>query len=739
MPAPRSAVSAPLLLALALAAPLAVQAQDTPPVPATAPAGYTTDQADEAATLLADKIILTGSDQLIAEGGVEVYYQQNRLTATRITYDRPTDKLTIEGPIRLVQPGETGSVIVADSAELSRDLQNGILIGARMVMARELQLAATQIERRGARITTFDKVVASSCQVCASNPTPLWEIRARRVTHDAVTHQLYFEGAQFRAMGVPLAWVPKLRMPDPGVKRATGFLRPSFRTTSSLGAGLKLPYFITLGDSADLTVTPYLASNYTRTLGLAYRQAFTFGTLSTEGALSQDSIRKGETRGYLFADGRFDLPWDYTLDLQIRTVTDRSYLLNYGITDEDRLWSGLTLQKIKRDEMIWLSAGNTQSIRAGESNSTQPMLSGDFEWARVIRPTGIGGEATLDWSLHAHRRASTQTWDGTDPDNVADGRDMLRASGTADWRRNWLLPAGVLAGAEAQLAFDATAVRQDAAYEGNTLRAQPTLGVELRWPWVKSSGRASHVIEPVAQIVWSPNYLKTTANEDSWLTEFDEGNLFSFSRYPGEDARERGLRANLGLSWTRHDASGWSLGVTAGRIVNLRDLNQFPTGSGLAGKSSDWLLATHLSTAEGLILSNRALFDDNFGVSRDELRLGFAGGKYQVNAGYLWMEANAAENRLTDTNEFLLETGWNWASGWKSTFDTRYDFTADRAAKATFGLQYANECVTVDLSLSRRFTSSSSVKPETDFGLSIQLAGFGGSPASGAAQRVCRR
>jgi len=729
--------SSPVLLAVALA--LASQTGVHAETAAVSPQpGYVATQADEAATLLADRIELTASDQLIAEGSVEVFWKQNRLTASRIVYDKQNDKLTISGPIRLVQPGQTGSVIVAESAELSRDLQNGILIGARMVMARELQLAANRIERKDGVVTTLSEVVASSCRVCANDPTPLWEIRARRITHDANRQQMFFDGAQFRAMGVPLFWFPHLRLPDPTVKRMTGFLQPSFRSTSSLGPGLKVPYFITLGDSADLTITPYLASAHTSTLDLRYRRALSFGTFSIEGAASRDSIRPGETRGYLFSDARFSLPREYQLDVQLRLVSDPSYLLNYGISDDDRLWSGVTLQRVKRDDLFWFRAGNTHSLRSNESNTTQPMLSGDFDRIRVIRPAGIGGEMTLDWALHGHRRSSDASTDGSDADTISDGRDMMRASFVADWRRNWQLPAGMLAATEAQLAFDATAVRQDEDYAGNDLNTLPTFAAELRWPWIKTSGRAAQIIEPIAQIVWSPNDLPNTANEDSWLTELDEGNLFSLSRYPGEDAREQGLRANLGLSWTRQDASGWSLNVMGGRIVRAEDLGQFTTGSGLAGKQSDWLLATHLRSASGFLMSNRALFDDAFAVSREELRLGYDTPDYQIAAGYLWMEANAAESRTTDISELLLETSWDWADGWGSSFNTRYDFTAERAAKAAFGLQYSNECVTVDLSLSRRFTSSTSVKPETSFGLQVTLAGFGGSAASNAAQRVCR-
>lgn len=734
--------SLPMLALVPLATP--VTAQDLPapnqhaPAPAQAPPLAT---AEIPATLLADRVILTGDDRITAEGAVEVFFRGSRLTATRIVYDRSTDQLTIGGPIHLTEPGQRGTIVLADQAQLSADLRDGILTGARLVLARELQMAANSIRREAGRYTHLDQVVASSCQICADRPTPLWEIRARRVTHDAETRQIHFTGAQFRAAGVPLMYLPHLRMPDPTVERMRGLLRPALRTTSSLGTGIKLPYFFPLGETADLTVTPYVATSWTRTLGLRYRQALRRGAFVLDGAVTRDDIREGETRGYLFGDGVFNLPRDYRLGVTLRLTSDRSYLLNYDITEDDRLWSGMTVDRVRADRMIWGRAGHTHTLRDGETDQTQPSLAGDLRWTRIYRPGAIGGELSVTAGVHAHERASNLLADGPDEDSLADGRDMVRASLVADWRRNWQLGGGILAAAQGELALDAYRVSQDPDPDlnGSTFRALPSAAVELRWPWLRSAGSATDVIEPVAQLIWSRDSLTPVPNDDSLLVEFDEGNLFSLSRFPGADMRERGLRANLGIGWTRQDAAGWSIGVQAGRVWRAKDLDQFSAGSGLDGRLSDWLVAAHLTTAGGMTLSNRALLDDDLSLTRNELRLATSGARHDLAAGLLWMEADPDEGRPTRTSELTFDGGWRWGNGWSTRLETRYDFTAERAARAALGVQYANECVTVDLSLSRRFTSSSSVDPETDIGLSVQLAGFGSSGTIDRARRSCLR
>ena len=220
--------------------------------------------AQDRALLISDGLQITGDSRLIATGNVEVLYQGARLTAQSIVYDRATDRLIITGPI--VLDDGNGAIILADQADLRADLTEGILTSARLVLNQQLQLAAAEMVRTQGRYTQLSRVVASSCKICAGDPTPLWEIRASRVVHDQLERQLYFDNAQFRIGGVPVFYIPRLRMPDPTLDRATGFLMPSIRSTSELGFGLKLPYFIVIGPARDLTLTPYLTTKGGRTM-----------------------------------------------------------------------------------------------------------------------------------------------------------------------------------------------------------------------------------------------------------------------------------------------------------------------------------------------------------------------------------------------------------------------------------------------------------------------------------------
>ncbi|MCI2393494.1 LPS assembly protein LptD [Aliiroseovarius sediminis] len=671
------------------------------------------------ASLIADQVRVEGNDALIAQGNVVVLYEGTRLTARRVTYDRSTDTLTIEGPIAISR--EDGTVLVAQAAELSSDLRNGILTSARLVLDQQLQIAAAQINRIDGRYTQMSRVAASSCQVCAANPVPLWQIRADRVVHDEKARQLYFHGAQLRVADVPIFYLPRLRLPDPTLKRASGFLPPQIRTSSTLGLGVSVPYFLRLGNHADVTLSPFLAAK-TTTLEWRYRQAFRAGDIAFTGAISRDTILPDdETRFYVFGEGTFALPRDYTLRFEVQEASDPGYLLDYGYSDQDRLRSTVNVMRARRDEFVFGGITRYDTLRESELliSDQLPFAQIDAFYERRLFPSWLGGEmrGTLSWQ--ANFREST-----------ADilGRDVARMGAGLTWTRDWIGPVGLLIQAEAGVDANVYWIEQDSRFDSEQSFAAPSAGLTLRWPLsrVAASG-AVDIVEPIAHIAWSEQVGADIPNEDSVFVEFDEANLFDLSRFPGQDRREDGARAAFGLNWTRHSPSGWAFTLGAGRVFREGGIDQFTDASGLAGDQSDWLLGGHVNIGGRFAFQGRALVGDDLSLTKSETRAAYLDEDFQISAAHIWVVEDIAENRPDPTHELRLDGAYQVSDFWKVSADGSFDLQENQATRAGLGLQYQNECLFVDVSLSRRFTSSTNVTPTTDFGLKVELTGFGGA------------
>ena len=683
------------------------------------------------ATLVADQVTLSNNgNTVVATGNVEILYDGQRVLASQIIYDRVADTLDISGPITILD--SDGGILTGESAVLSRDFKEGVIRGARYIIEGQLQVAATELNRVDGRYNQLYKAVASSCQVCNEREIPLWRIRARRIVHDQEEQQIYYDDAFFEVAGVPILYFPRLRTPDPTLNRATGFLVPSVRNSSTLGNGVKIPYFITLGDHADITLTPYV-SGKTRTLETRFRRELRFGSLEIEGAVSRDDLTTDDYRTYVFAKGRFRLPKDFRMNVDLRYVSDPGYLLTYDYSDVDRLESSVEITRTRRDEHISASIQHLESLRASEIpiEDTLATLLGRFTYERRMFPGLIGGEARFVFDLEGHERAADAARAvALNADCVVagvecTGRDVLRAGAEAAWRRDWTWNNGIVSTVEGQLAADLYLIGQDSNFKSELAHVTPTAAIEFRWPWSRVTGSgASDVLEPVVQFAWTDRVGANVANEDSNLVDFDEGNLLDLSRFPGSDRYERGFRTTLGLSWTRLAPSGNQYAMTIGRVIRAEDLGQFTAASGLDGASSDWLVAGQVKM-DRLTLTNRSLFDGGFSFSKSETQLAWRGDRFTASGSYIYVVDDPAEGRTGDTSELNFDAGYQFTPNWKASINGQYDGNTNQATNAGFGLQYRNECVDINFSLSRRFTSSTNVAASTDYGLSVSLNGFG--------------
>jgi len=680
--------------------------------------------AQEAATLVADQVALDRTGRLMASGNVAAFFDGAELRATAITYDQTADTLQITGPI-VIRTAD-GTILTADRADLDPRLENGILLGARIVLDQQLQLAANQIDRQDGRFSQLYKTSATACRVCGDGP-PLWEIRAERVIHDDLERQLYFRNASFRIRGVPVLWLPRMRLPDPTLDRATGLLVPEQRNTDRLGFGIKLPYFITLGDSRDLTVTPYLSSE-TRTLELRYRQALPNGFLSARGAVSDDTLVDG-TRAYLFAEGEFDLGRGYQLDFDIETTSDAGYLRAYDYSDKDRLDSALALLRVTQASLMRARLTYYETLRDDEDNASLPPVIADWRFqGRAAGP--LGGTFDYQTSIDAALRTAETDGDA--------GRDVLRAGALGTWRRDWMLPHGLLATAELGVRADVFATTNDPAFDTTGIRFVPAGSATLRWPLARSGRNgAVHILEPVVQLGFADSFGTIPPNEDSLRTELDRANLFSLSRFAGEDAVQTGPQLAAGLTWTRATPAGLDTTLAVGRVLRQDADADFTPSSGLDGDASDWLVAGQIGGLDGFLFDARSLWDTANGINVADSRISWRNDRITLGANYIWQSSDSSEGRDDTISEWSVDSGFQVNDRWAFDLDARYDIAADRPISAGVGLRWRNECVTIDVSASRRFASSDTVEPTTSYGISGSIGGFSTGRAAGGLTTGC--
>ena len=690
--------------------------------------------AENITNLIADEIKINQAGELVASGAVTVWYEDRKVTASSITYASKNDKLIIRGPVRIIDNQST--MILADQAELSEDLKVGIIKSAKIILGYQVQIAAAKVLQKDARYSEAFNIAATSCHVCI-NKTPLWQIRARKIVQDKFEKQIYFEHAQLRVLDIPVFYLPFMRLPDPSLKRATGFLAPKLKTSSVLNTGIKIPYFIRLNKHKDFTITPFYSPK-TKTIEYRYRQAYTSGFMLIEGALTRDALIPNKNRGYILSDTSLILQNGYNLGIQLQAVSDPSYLFEYDFAQLDRLNTKLELSRSMRYQNSEVKLSNYHSLRENENNATQPTLVAEGAIESRLNPDMIKGEIGLEANFLKSYRYSDLNNDGPDSDTLVDGYDTTRLSLLSNWDHGWEIANGIILHFENEFGLSQYYVQQHADIGPKATRMFGVGAVGLRWPWYRiNSNGGIGVVEPQIQLVRSVSSNSAVPNDDSTQVEFDEGNLFRLNRAPGLDLIENGSRLNVGLAGSQFMDSGSNLSWKIGRVLRSEALSTFPSGSGLSNSISDWLLATNFQQKNGIELINRALIASDGVVTKSETSLKVNRNQHQIRATHVELTKDSNISQNQSLSSVALEWNYNLNSNWRSDSKFQFDSNIGRLSKLELGLRYENECVNVDLSSSRSFSTSSTLIDKTDFTLSVELTGFSSSDRKNAKSHKC--
>ncbi|MEO1019884.1 MAG: LptA/OstA family protein, partial [Pseudomonadota bacterium] len=313
------------------------------------------DDNDIPVLITADTITYdTAAETVTAEGDVELTREGERLLADRITYNQATDRVIASGNIVLL--GAQGDTVFADELELDGALRDGFADGAAVLFEDNSRLAGVRALRREGNLTIMQNAVYSPCELCEDDEgPPIWQIRAETVIHDQDARTITYYNPVFEFFGVPIAYSPYFEHPDPSVERKSGFLIPTFGSSSELGFTVETPYFIDLGPSQDFTFEPIFTTGAGAVLGGEFRDLTKIGVdrsgkdrvadtvisgsfTYTDAYSSDPEENRGEEfRGNIRADGEYDLDNDYDTGFELDLASDNTYLERYGFDNTNVL------------------------------------------------------------------------------------------------------------------------------------------------------------------------------------------------------------------------------------------------------------------------------------------------------------------------------------------------------------------------------------------------------------------
>ena len=173
--------------------------------------------------------------------------------------------------------------------------------------------------------------IFTSCKI--NDNCPPWTISSEKITHDKINKNLIYDNATLRIYDVPVLYLPKFFHPDPSVKRRTGFLRPQFNSSNTLGSSIFIPYFKTLGEDSDYTFKPTIFNDKI-ILQNEYRKVTENSSLITDFSLTKGYVsstnNKKKNITHFFLNYDQDLKYssfiESELNLKVEKVSNDTYL-----------------------------------------------------------------------------------------------------------------------------------------------------------------------------------------------------------------------------------------------------------------------------------------------------------------------------------------------------------------------------------------------------------------------------
>ena len=682
------------------------------------------------------------ADRVTARGHVIMRSDRASVRADEVTWDRTTGIIIARGAVRFVD--DAGNQIFTETIELTDAFEAGAMDELLLALRQGGRLAARSAERGEDGTVLLTDAAYTACAVtdeegCAKDPS--WRITADRVTYDPQENRVRFNGAMLELFGSRILPLPGLALRTDG-SAENGFLVPNIRFDQVNGLELQGEYYLRIADNQDLTLGTSVYSDVAPMVSAQWRHLTEKGAYQITGyATSSRRVSnfgatpttQSDPRGYLFANGRFQLSPEWSFTGSLRLTSDRTFLRRYDLSRDDRLRSTFNLERIDDNSYLSLAGWATQTLRINAEQGQVPLAIPAFDYRRNLANPILGGTLQLQANTLSLVRD--------------DGQDTQRAFAGARWDLRKLTGLGQLVTLTGLVRGDVyntnnTLATLTEVYRGNegwTARGIATAAVDIEWPFVGEAFGGTQVLTPRVQFVASPPIRNLAVpNEDARAIDLEDSNLFALNRFPGYDRVEDGARVTYGLDWelTR---PGWRVKSNIGQSYRLSTEREiFPDGTGLSEKFSDYVGRTEVRYRNFLAFTHRFRIDkDSFAVRRNEIDATIGSQRNYFEVGYLRLNRDIQTvEDLQDREEIRaagrFTIGRNWSVFGSGVFnltsaaeDPVFGSDGFEPIRTRLGIAYSDDCIEFGATWRRDFITAGDAERGNSFQVFFALRNLG--------------
>ena len=333
------------------------------------------EQEEQVATLAGDVVMRQGSMQIEADEA-SLYQAESRGE--------------LNGKVRL---RDNGALIVGDHADVQLDTGAAKVDNAEYVLHKSrIRGSALYAKRAEDSIIRLKDGTYTTCEPNSN----AWQLKGNNITLNPATGFGTATNVTLRVKDIPVFYTPYIYFPIDD-RRQSGFLPPSFSSSTDTGFMLVTPYYFNLAPNYDATLYP----RYMTKRGLLMEGEFRYLTESSEGQfgaayLNDDNDdRKRQTD---YTDKRYMLNWQHKGGLDSRVLTE----VDYTKISDPYYFQDLESDQIGVESRDYLNQQGAVSYRGDDYTAKLNVQAYQLATVTQITPYDMLPQLTLNGMLPTH-------------------------------------------------------------------------------------------------------------------------------------------------------------------------------------------------------------------------------------------------------------------------------------------------------------------------------------------------
>ncbi len=561
--------------------------------------------------------------------------------------------------------------------------------------------------------TEVTKGVFTTCK--KRDNCPPWQLSAKKIKHDKKNKLISYNNAKLKIYDIPVFYFPKFFHPDPTVKRKSGFLIPSLKSsTNNTENYFSVPYFHVISENKDLTLSPRLYSSDKILLQSEYRQVN-----DNSNSIADFSVFKEKsenTKSHLFYNLDKDLNFDYfedsNLKLKIQKTSNDTYLRAQNIESEiientNTLENSINLELYSDNLSIDANITAFENLDRISSDRYEFIPQIDLS-KKLDNKTKFDGDFVFN-SKNLFKNYNTNIFEKININDLTfNSYPKITKNG---FYNNYEF---IIKNANTDAKNSENYKNQESHYLSGLLQLNSSM------PLIKENDDYQNILNPKIALKISPDFTK---NKNDSFTRLDVNNIFGLNRLASEESLEGGMSLTFGNEFKKINKkdSRENLVFKLANNIRLKDNTDLPTTNQMGLKTSNLFGEFAYNPNEFFTtkynFSKKNNFDD---ITYESITTAFNLGNFVTSFDYI------NENDTQEKTSYLLsKLEYSLNSSSNISFSTRENKKTDLTEYYNFMYQYKNDCLAASVEYNKSYYDDRDIKPEESIFFKLTIMPFG--------------